>query len=305
MVKHLLHLSECSLEVSSNLNIIDRLDDSLSAIQMSTEEDISTESSALLRAIGIQNERGLVKDTVLYHLDAIQNEVAKEIFLSGRNLESVLKEVVRVTKDTTLDINAKIPTRNKASIDYLLSKFDTQTIQVNDRVCTLDQFIKESHRLSDTLKLLGGKMYPLVSELISTNMETVDKGAGTALLSNIPNNQSLLNNATLSYKKDIVSGWKFQFNIKRRDVKETQWVVGSRDTLFLKEALKSLVGTLDEVVDTIEFTAILDEYKKDRRANRRKLELIYRFYVPMIITQVRVIYLIIDILNNYIHENEG
>lgn len=302
MFKQLLSLTEHSLEVSSKLSILDRLDDSLSAINLYGDSDISTESSsAFLRAIGISDGRSLDKDTIVRHLDRIQSEVAKDIFLRGRNINGSIIGILDQLKDSYTFLTKALLTSDKKEVNYQIDPFDSQTAQVNDVVLDIPMFLIEGQNFNKVFSLVTDNLYPGMHELVKTNFEIPDKGMGTYIVSTLKNRGKYLNNATLSYKKDLATGWRFYFDIRRTGSnKRNVWVVDYNDQVRLKKLLGQLIESLEVAATKISFSSLIDDYKVDKKKNKGSLELVYKFYIPMIITHIRVSYLITDTLKHYL-----
>lgn len=302
MIKHLMSLTEHSLEVSSKLGTLDRLDDSLSAVRMYDVEDISTESSsAFLRAVGIQGNINVDKEIILKHLEKIQMEVAKEVFMGSRNISNVIDGALRVIKDSYTRLNKDMAGEDRRTLEYSLIAFDAQTAQVNNKVTTFPQFLSQVRELNNIVSLVTDDLQSGILDLVTTNLEKPSKGLGIYILSNLENNKGYLNNATLTYKVDPIRGWRFQFNVKRRDVTGRHtWSIQYNDQVALRKYLKEMIEILEVANDKLNFSKILGEYRQDKKLNKGNLEVAYRFYIPMIVSYIRVIYLISDILREYL-----
>lgn len=309
MNKDLLSLTEHSLEVSSKLSILDRLDDSLSAIQMVAADDVSTESSsALLRAIGIQSDRHLDKETILRHLDKIQSEVMKDIYFPGSDVTQTISGMILYIQATYRDLNLdliRLDNKESAEVLYSLAPYDKQTAQVNGRLLDLSQFIKEVKRFNEAFTLITDTLGDRLVALANMGLTTPDPGIGTYVVTHLQNDSRYLNNSRLRYKNDALNGWRFTFDVQRNDIRERKvWSIGHQEQTILRILLGELSQSLEIANQRVNYTATLGKYKSDRQSNKGNLNLVYRFYIPLIITHTKIMYLISDVLKDYLKANQ-
>ena len=76
------------------------------------------------------------------------------------------------------------------------------------------------------------------------------------------------------------------------------WDIGHAEQLDLKNLLGEFSESIKEANGKV--SKILSEYNVDKKLNKGNLELVYKFYVPLILTHSKISYLISDVLKEYL-----
>lgn len=302
MYKSMLSLQELSLELSNAYGIIDRLDDSILATGLHDKEDVSTESSSpLLRAIGIQNADRLDKVTLIRHLDSIHYEVAKTILANSKLLDST---VIDTTEYLRANLSAnkkflKLAKNNPNKAHMTLRGYDKQTIQVKGKVTTLDIFIGKVVELIYLTDILTKKMHRHVTELVTQDFDSPDKGYLELLLKEVGPRLILLNNSEITLDATL-DGVKFRCVTIRNDIKDkVVYTIDSNDYVRLYDSFSDLIDVIDAYNSNVSLKGLIERYRKDTKKNRVWLDMVTKFYVPYYMTLFRVAYLISDLLDVY------